>query len=41
MSTRARPAMIVIGASTAFVVQMGLAVGAGSLLTLSPTRWKT
>lgn len=40
MSTRARPAMIVIGASTAFVLQMGLAVGAGSLLTLFPTRWK-
>lgn len=40
MSTRARPAMIVIGASTAFVLQMGLAVGAGSLLTLFPARWK-
>ena len=40
MSTRARPAMIVIGASVAFILQMGLAVGAGSLLTLIPTRWK-
>ena len=40
MSTRARPAMIVIGASTAFVLQMGLAVGAGSLLTLFPAHWK-
>ena len=40
MSTRARPAMIVIGASVAFILQMGLAVGAGSLLTLISTRWK-
>ncbi len=40
MSTRARPAMIVIGSSMAFVVQMALAVGAGSLLTLFPATWK-
>jgi len=36
MSTRARPSSIVTGASTAFVVQMGIAVGAGGLLTLLP-----
>jgi putative Ca2+/H+ antiporter (TMEM165/GDT1 family) len=40
MSTKARPAMIVIGASLALTAQMGLAVGAGSLLTLFPTHWK-
>ena len=36
MSTKARPSSIVTGASAAFVVQMALAVGAGSLLTLLP-----
>ncbi len=36
MSTRARPLSIAIGASAGFVVQMGLAVAAGSLLTLLP-----
>ena len=40
MSTKARPAMIVIGASLALTLQMGLAVGAGSLLTLFPAHWK-
>jgi len=34
MSTRARPSSIVLGASAGFVAQMGLAVGAGGLLTL-------
>jgi putative Ca2+/H+ antiporter (TMEM165/GDT1 family) len=40
MSTRARPAMIVVGASVALTIHMALAVGAGSLLTLFPTHWK-
>lgn len=40
MSTRARPGSIVIGASGAFIVQMGLAVAAGGLLTLLPWRVK-
>ena len=40
MSTKARPTSIVIGASSAFVVQMGLAVLAGGLLTLFPPRIK-
>jgi putative Ca2+/H+ antiporter (TMEM165/GDT1 family) len=40
MSTRARPSSIVTGASSAFVVQMGLAVVAGGLLTLLPWRLK-
>ena len=40
MSTRARPTMIVLGASIAIVIQMGLAVGAGRLLTLFPVTWK-
>ena len=40
MSTRARPSSIVMGASSAFVVQMGLAVVAGGLLTLLPVRPK-
>jgi putative Ca2+/H+ antiporter (TMEM165/GDT1 family) len=40
MSTKARPALIVIGGSTALVLQMGIAVGAGSLLTLFPVHWK-
>ncbi|MDE3064419.1 MAG: TMEM165/GDT1 family protein [Acidobacteriota bacterium] len=40
MSTRARPGSIVIGASAGFIVQMGLAVAAGGLLTLLPWRVK-
>ena len=40
MSTRARPTSIVLGASAGFVVQMALAVGAGSLLTLLPVHVK-
>ncbi len=40
MSTRARPLMVVLGASSALTIQMGLAVGAGSLLTLIPVHWK-
>jgi putative Ca2+/H+ antiporter (TMEM165/GDT1 family) len=40
MSTRARPSSIVIGASSGFVVQMGIAVGAGGLLTLLPAHVK-
>lgn len=40
MSTRARPSMVVFGASMALTIQMGLAVGAGSLLTLFPVHWK-
>jgi Ca2+/H+ antiporter, TMEM165/GDT1 family len=40
MSTKARPAMIVVGASLAFTLQMALAVGAGSLLTFFPVHWK-
>jgi putative Ca2+/H+ antiporter (TMEM165/GDT1 family) len=40
MSTRARPSSIVIGASSGFVVQMGIAVGAGGLLTLLPVHVK-
>ena len=40
MSTRSRPLSIAIGASSAFIVQMGLAVLAGGLLTLLPTRVK-
>jgi putative Ca2+/H+ antiporter (TMEM165/GDT1 family) len=40
MSTRARPGSIVLGASSAFIVQMGLAVVAGGLLTLLPWRVK-
>jgi Ca2+/H+ antiporter, TMEM165/GDT1 family len=40
MSTRARPSMVVLGASIALTIQMGLAVGAGSLLTLFPVHWK-
>jgi len=36
MSTRARPSSIALGASAGFVVQMGLAVAAGGLLTLLP-----
>jgi putative Ca2+/H+ antiporter (TMEM165/GDT1 family) len=40
MSTKVRPSSIVIGASTGFVVQMGIAVGAGGLLTLLPLHVK-
>jgi putative Ca2+/H+ antiporter (TMEM165/GDT1 family) len=40
MSTRARPSSIVTGASAGFVVQMGIAVGAGGLLTLLPSHIK-
>jgi Ca2+/H+ antiporter, TMEM165/GDT1 family len=40
MSTRARPSSIVVGASAGFVVQMALAVAAGSLLTLLPSHIK-
>jgi putative Ca2+/H+ antiporter (TMEM165/GDT1 family) len=40
MSTKARPSSIVIGASAGFVVQMGIAVGAGGLLTLLPAHLK-
>jgi len=40
MSTKARPWSIVTGASSAFVAQMGIAVGAGGLLTLLPSHVK-
>jgi putative Ca2+/H+ antiporter (TMEM165/GDT1 family) len=40
MATRARPSMVVLGGSCALVIQMGIAVGAGSLLTLFPVHWK-
>jgi putative Ca2+/H+ antiporter (TMEM165/GDT1 family) len=40
MSTRSRSSSIVIGASIGFVVQMGIAVGAGGLLTLLPIHVK-
>ncbi|MCU1362312.1 MAG: hypothetical protein JWM55_140 [Acidimicrobiaceae bacterium] len=40
MSTKVRPSSIVIGASSGFVVQMGIAVGAGGLLTLLPVHVK-
>ncbi len=40
MSTRARPSSIVLGASSAFVVQMGIAVAAGGLISLLPVRAK-
>src|ERR1700691_1306360 len=40
MSTKVRPSSIVIGASTGFVVQMGIAVGAGGVLTLLPLHVK-
>ena len=40
MSTRARPSSIALGASAGFVVQMGLAVVAGGLLTLLPVHVK-
>ncbi len=40
MSTKVRPSSIVIGASTGFVLQMGIAVLAGGLLTLFPAHVK-
>ena len=40
MSTKARPLMVAFGASLALTVQMAVAVGAGSLLTLFPVHWK-
>ncbi len=40
MSTKARPTSIVVGASAGFVVQMGIAVLAGHLLTLFPAHIK-
>jgi putative Ca2+/H+ antiporter (TMEM165/GDT1 family) len=40
MSTRARPLMVAFGASLALTVQMGVAVGAGSLIALFPVHWK-
>jgi Ca2+/H+ antiporter, TMEM165/GDT1 family len=40
MSTRSRSSSIVIGASAAFITQMGIAVGAGGLLTLLPAHVK-
>src|SRR5271154_4303804 len=40
MSTKAKPSLIVLGGSSALVLQMGIAVGAGSLLTLFPVHWK-
>ena len=40
MSTKVRPSSIVIGASGGFMVQMGIAVAAGSLLTLLPAHQK-
>lgn len=40
MSTRARALMIFIGGASALVIQMALAVGAGSLLTLVSPTWK-
>jgi putative Ca2+/H+ antiporter (TMEM165/GDT1 family) len=36
MSSRARPLAVALGASAGFVAQMGIAVGAGGLLTLLP-----
>jgi putative Ca2+/H+ antiporter (TMEM165/GDT1 family) len=36
MGTKARPSMVVLGASIAFTIHMALAIGAGSLLTLVP-----
>jgi putative Ca2+/H+ antiporter (TMEM165/GDT1 family) len=40
MSTRARSSSIVLGASAGFIVQMGIAVVAGGLLTLLPVHVK-
>ena len=36
MSTRARPSSVILGASSAFIVHMAIAVTAGGLLTLLP-----
>ena len=40
MSSRARPLAVALGASAGFIVQMGIAVAAGGLLTLLPRRIK-
>ncbi len=40
MSTRARPSSIVLGASAGFIVQMGIAVSAGGLISLLPVHAK-
>jgi putative Ca2+/H+ antiporter (TMEM165/GDT1 family) len=40
MSTKAKSRNVAIGASLGFIVQMALAVAAGSLLTLLPRHWK-
>lgn len=40
MSTKSRSSSIVMGASAAFITQMGIAVGAGGLLTLLPVHVK-
>lgn len=40
MGTKARPSMVVLGASIALTIHMALAVGAGSLLTLFPVHLK-
>ena len=40
MSTRARSSSIALGASFAFLTQMGIAVGAGGLVTLLPVHVK-
>lgn len=40
MSTKSRSSSIVMGASAAFLTQMGIAVGAGGLLTLLPAHVK-
>ncbi len=40
MSTRARSLSIFLGAASAFLVQMGIAVGAGGILTLLPVHLK-
>jgi putative Ca2+/H+ antiporter (TMEM165/GDT1 family) len=40
MSTRARSISVALGASAAFLAQMGIAVGAGGLLTLLPVHVK-
>lgn len=40
MSTRARPSSVILGASSAFIVQMAIAVTAGGLLAQLPERVK-
>ncbi len=40
MSSRARPLAVALGASAGFIVQMGIAVTAGGLLTLLPVHVK-